>query len=304
MTVIAEPPMPENVIAKHEAGQLTQTGLAGSLEQLVIEHQHCTARVSLYGGHVLAWQPKGEQEVFWLSKSPSYQAGKAIRGGVPLCWPWFGGWLGTQPEAAKAGNHGFARTVLWQLANHVIDDKSVTIELVWQGSQQHPVWPYHAKVTQKLKFGQTFEQQFIVENLASEAFEFTGALHSYFAVSSPAQVTAPALDNVLFDCKLTGNQQQREVLSNLVGPLDRIYHSQAEMALIDTGFGRVIRIAPQNVKQWVLWNPGQAVAQGMADVHQGGEQEYVCLEAANTQWLTVEAGQSLSFGQVISVAPL
>ncbi|REL35163.1 D-hexose-6-phosphate mutarotase [Thalassotalea euphylliae] len=288
------------LIGENNFGRIKQEGLGESLAQLVIEHQSCRARVSLYGGQVLAWRPSGQEEVFWLSNSSDYSQGKAIRGGIPLCWPWFG----AHPNAEGAGNHGFARNVVWQLSSSEITEAGVELELVWQGENQHPQWPFKTKVVQKLVLGETFTQQLTIENQSPDTIEFTGALHSYFAVSNPAQVTIPNLDNVPFDCKLSEQKGQQDSLENSVGPLDRIYYSDQPMKIIDAGKQRVINLMPNQVNNWVLWNPGQKTAAGMADVHAGGEQEYVCLEAANIQPLTIASGESVTFGQVISLAKL
>ena len=297
-------------------------GKSSELEKLVIEHTHCKALVSLYGGHVLSWQPvhlpKGEQDVFWLSNDSLYQEGKAIRGGIPLCWPWFGGYI--DEHGNDAGNHGFARQVNWQIASVDVTEQGVTLVLEWQGQQQHQLWPYHAKVTQTLVFGENFKQTLHIDNLSSQAFEFTGALHSYFAVSHPENVTVPALEPLLFDCKLTGDKSQRDSLANIVGPLDRIYYPVSKevkpnkltpnkqapkmMKIIDTGLNREVHLTSDNVNNWVLWNPGKDIAQGMTDIHSGGENEFICLEAANTDWISVPAGESASFSQTITVKHL
>lgn len=299
-----------NLVAENSFGCIRQEPLGESFAQLVIEHQTGNARVSLYGGQVLAWQPTGEQEVFWLSETATYQQDKAIRGGIPLCWPWFG----AHPKVPNAGNHGFARNVLWQLASAKITAQCIELELIWQGENHHPQWPHKAKIRQKLVFSTEFKQQLIIENLSSDTIHCSGALHSYFAVSQPSQVVVPKLNGVPFDCKLTGEEKQQDILDSVIGPIDRVYfsevsdseetHSKLTMDIIDTGFKRVILLTPDNVHNWVLWNPGRQLASEMADIHSGGEQEYFCLEAANTQPVSIAAGKSISFGQAISIKKL
>lgn len=284
-----------NILSEKQWGSVTLQPLGDGLEQLAINHQRCIARLSLYGGQVLSWQPKGEEEVFWLSNDSLYQQGKAIRGGIPLCWPWFGGYK-------DAGNHGFARQVNWQVQQIAITESAVNIELVWQGENQHKLWPHKVKVTQTLKFGDSFKQTLTIENLSSSDIEFTSALHSYFNVSHPDKAQVPALNDVEFDCKLTKHKAVNDQLTNLVGPIDRIYYSNSAMEIVDSGLARTIVITPDNVKNWVLWNPGRDTANTMADVHCGGENEYVCLEAANTDWQKLVAGNSVSMGQSIRIA--
>ena len=292
----------EGQLVESQWGDVELCSLANGLKQLKVSHVTCNARVSLYGGHVLSWQPTGEQEVFWLSQDSLYKPEKAIRGGIPLCWPWFGGLQGE--DGLNVGNHGFARQVQWQLDDVTVTETQVELILSWQGKQQHNLWPYPAKLTQKLTFSSEFTQQLTIENHSDSDVEFTGALHSYFAVNNPADVTVSKLDNVSFDCKINTLTQQTDVLPNCVGPIDRIYSSNEIMEVIDKGLGRIIRIEPLNTEQWVLWNPGQEIAQSMSDIHVGGENQFVCLEAASTNWQTVNANSERTMGQRISISEL
>lgn len=264
---------------------------------LDIVHPNFVASVSLYGGQVLTWQPKDQEPVFWLSKAAYFNEGKAIRGGVPICWPWFGPYQ-------DGGNHGFARNQLWQLASISTTDDVVDIRLVWQGQNTHALWPTAAKLEQHLSFGVEFSQQLLITNLAEYAVEFSGALHSYFTVSHPENCQIPELSQV--DCydQLTEQEQPAGEVNSCMGAIDRIYHSGQSMRLIDKGLKRVIAIEPTNVSQWVLWNPDATIAVGMKDISENGQLEYVCLEAARTELTKIDAGQSFSLGQRISVLPL
>ena len=262
-----------------------------------INHPNCQARVSLYGGHVLSWQPKDQQEVFWLSHTTPYQEGSAIRGGIPLCWPWFGPLEGS-------GQHGFVRQVFWQCDEVNVTDQGVTLLLSWQGENMDKLWPYSVKLEQRLFFGDHFEQDLTIINDSANDFDYTGALHSYFKVSSPENVTVPTLDQAAFYDKLTDQRVAPFTRKNCIGPIDTVYDCDKPQQLIDTGWQRIIEITNQNTQQWVLWNPGVEKAQQMADVHEHGEQEYVCLEAANTQWQTVATNSSKTISQKIVIKGL
>ena len=278
-------------------GTVEQVDIVDGFPAIEINHPNCTASISLYGGQVLNWQPVNEQEVFWLSDTSLYQQGKAIRGGIPLCWPWFGPLDG-------ANQHGFAREVLWHLDSVDVTTAGVTVEISWQGEAMDKLWPYSAKLQQRLFFGKTFEQSLSMTNLSDNTIEYTGALHSYFKVSSPDNVTVPLLDEVNFYDKLADQQVSGLTRENCQGPIDTVYHTSIPQQLIDKGFGRIINIVNENTQQWVLWNPGIDTAAQMADVHQGGEQEYVCLEAANTTWQKIPAKQTAVIKQTITILPL
>jgi len=299
-------------------GQVNAIMLGKSLNALTIHTPNCTALVSLYGGQVLKWQPKGQQDIFWLSESTHYEQGKAIRGGIPLCWPWFG----ANNKSISANdkntatnteniNHGFARQNIWKLASITANETSLTLVLSFKGEYFHTLWPEAFELTQTLVFGESFKQSLSMVNLSDHSVEYTGALHSYFQVSHPEQVQVSALNDLPFDDKLTGEKMcslamGAQAIKHCVGPIDRVYHrqrgiEQSVVQLIDSQWQRTIEITSENTHQWVLWNPGEEIANTMADIHLHGEQSFVCLEAANTQWQTIPAGESVAIEQSIRI---
>ncbi|GLX79320.1 D-hexose-6-phosphate mutarotase [Thalassotalea insulae] len=293
--------MTQELIQSNQYGAINQRKI-NDIAILDISHVNHNASLSLYGGQVLSWQPSGEQEVFWLSDSADFSYGKAIRGGIPICWPWFGANLDEQ--GINGGNHGFARTSLWQLIDSEINKQGVSLTLELVGEDRHPLWPAQFKVTQQLFFGSEFSQQLTMENLSNQDVQYTTAVHSYFAVSAPENVTAPELSSVYFDDKLTGLSAQQTALVNCVGPIDRIYHTSENQQIIDAQWQRKILIETQHCQQYVLWNPGKETASTMDDIHTGGENEYVCLEAANTNWQLIKAGEQTSIKQKVSLESL
>jgi glucose-6-phosphate 1-epimerase len=290
-----------HLLSENEFGQVHQIELSASLPALVIEHSKTKtkAKVSLYGGQVLSWQPNGEHEVFWLSNNAIFEQGKAIRGGIPLCWPWFGAHPNDKDN--KAGNHGFAREQLWQLDGIDISERGVEVCLRWSGENMSDLWPFACQLKQILFFGRSFRQTLEMKNLSSNDAYYTGALHSYFCVSSPKNIKVPALGQANFDDKLTGQLCNPHPLENGVGPIDRIYHTSDVISIIDSQLQRTIELKAKNTKQWVFWNPGIELANNMADIHSSGEQEFVCLEAANTQMQLLPAGKDAIMEQEIAV---
>jgi len=268
---------------------------------LIISHEHCQAQVSLYGGQVLSFKPNGHKEALWLSDNAHYQMGKAIRGGIPLCWPWFGA-NDKQTPTQQSGNHGFARQLLWQVKSIAADKNGVTLVLVLEGKNQVPLWPNAYRLTQTLFFGKSFKQSLAMSNLSQEDAQYSAALHSYFNISHPENVTIDALTGVTFDDKLTGKSNRQNQTVSCVGEIDREYHSSDKMLIVDNHWQRKIEISSENCQQWVLWNPGTELASTMADIHPGGEHEYVCLEAANSKWQALPAGETVIISQEIKVS--
>ncbi|KGJ89492.1 D-hexose-6-phosphate mutarotase [Thalassotalea sp. ND16A] len=288
----------QKVLIDNEFGVIKKVNVNKDIEIISIEHRHCKAKLCLHGGHVLSWQPQGHEEVFWLSNDTAYQIGTAIRGGIPLCWPWFGSFK-------QAANHGFARTSVWQVEQLQMTAAGVRIELLLSGSEYAADWPYAFTVKQIITFADTFSQQLTVSNDGKSAFQFTDALHSYFNVSSPENVAIPDLSESIFDDKINQLSHCNGVdILDCVGPIDRIYHNDSSMTIVDNGAKRAIEISKTNSAQWVLWNPGVEIANNMADIHPQGEQEFVCLEAANTNWINLPAGETTVLSQQIRLHKL
>ncbi|WP_343818417.1 D-hexose-6-phosphate mutarotase [Colwellia asteriadis] len=288
----------KQVLLKNEHASVSVEPLNSEFEKITISHRHCEAEISLYGGQVLRFKPTGQQALLWLSDSATYQKEKAIRGGIPLCWPWFGA---NDKQVEPAGNHGFARQSQWTIDKVSADEQATTIILVLEGEQYHSLWPHAFKVVQTLVFGQSLKQSLAMSNLSTDDAQYSGALHTYFKVSHPSNVVIDTLTGVNFDDKLTGLANTQINRVSCVGPIDREYHSADVMTLVDSDYEHIITITSSGCQQWVLWNPGSELAATMADIHDQGEHEYVCLEAANTHWQTITAGTTVTMSQEIAV---
>lgn len=289
------------ILLENEFGRVELFELAEGLQALRFIHQKGEGSVSLYGGQVLDWQPVGQKPVFWLSNDSQYNLGTAIRGGVPLCWPWFGGEVKlANGNVIKAKNHGFARQSQWQLTDMKMTSDNIEITLLLDGELLSPHWPAAFKLTQTLIFNETFAQTLTMQNLSEQSVAYTGALHSYLCVGDPQKTEVPALNDVTYDDKISVVDGLKSPLNNCSGPIDRIYHSDERMVIVDHEWQREIEIRSEGCQQWVLWNPG-ADAQAMSDVHAHGENEFICLEAANTCWQSIESQASVSISQTITL---
>jgi len=287
------------LLAKNSFGQVHQVKLSQDLVALDIDHSMVKAKISLYGGQVLSWCPHDEKEVFWLSKNSIFEQGKAIRGGIPLCWPWFG----AHPDDSenKAGNHGFARVQVWQVDSIDINEHGVEVILSWQGENMDDLWPHACQLKQVLFFGRSFKQTLHMNNLSQVDAYYASALHSYFAVSSPKNIKVAALEQATFHDKLTDKLCEPEPIEDVTGPVDRIYYTNDAMSIVDNTWKRTIELKSVNANQWIFWNPGTETANGMADIHTNGEQEFFCLEAANTEMQLLPSGKWATIAQEISI---
>jgi len=321
------------VLFSNDQGTISQCHVTDDMSLLIIESATCNAKVSLYGGQVLQWQPQGHEDVFWLSDKAIYEQGTAIRGGVPVCWPWFGAFpegmdLMNHDPKEKISSHGFARVSLWQIEEIDVTAKGATIKLSISGENAHPAWPFKFELNQTLFFGESFSQTLSMKNISNEGkpsgqyandrintrsdtnnllAQYTGALHSYFAVGAANDTKIENLTGVPFDdkIKISGQYEISEdklsPVTSCEGPIDRIYSSNKDLLIVDKGNNRTIKLHAENTQQWVLWNPGIEIASSMKDVHLNGEKEFVCLEAANTELMSLPVGETVSISQHISV---
>jgi D-hexose-6-phosphate mutarotase len=275
-------------------------GLAGAVVVADITNAHATASICLQGGQVLSWQPVTTADpVIWLSTDAQFTPGKAIRGGIPVCWPWFGAHASNDklPENTLPA-HGFARTQPWQVkSTRSLDDGSTEISLtlpLTQGMQA--MWPHQAQLDMLINVGETLKIALITRNLGAENFVITEALHTYFAVSSIAQIEVNGLHGIHFHDKAAGWTEGDQVGAISFGEeVDRVYVNTSERCtIVDAGFKRRIHIAKLGSQSTVVWNPWAARAAQMGDLGQDGWKRFVCVESANAREnaVIVPAGKS------------
>lgn len=264
----------------------------GELEILQIDNAACSAEITLFGGHLLHWQPSGQKPVFWVSDDAKYDSHTALRGGIPICWPWFG------PVEGK-GRHGLVRTRMWQLDSYTERCDCADVQMSIELSDTDNPWPHPNRLEMQLILGSHLEQNFTVVNGGKTPLCFTYALHNYFNVSHPKNISIPALTNNLYEDTINHLSQQLDTGDcEYCGPIDRIYLQDGNTRLIDNKFNREIIVEKKASQHWVMWNPGEE-ASLISDVHGGGENEFLCFEAANTTDIVVPPATTFEFGQKI-----
>ncbi|MGV3344309.1 D-hexose-6-phosphate mutarotase [Enterobacteriaceae bacterium LUAb1] len=244
----------------------------GSLPVVVINHPGMQAAVSLQGAHLLAWQPAGEKAVIWLSEKTPLAEGQAIRGGIPVCWPWFG----------PAGNpaHGFARNQLWVLSDHHADTENVIVTLYLnQNEQTLTLWPHAFTLYAHFRFT---AERCEIELEAHGEYESSAALHSYFSVADINDVTVSGLGHRFIDKvnnNIEGNNTDGKQRYN--GRVDRIYTQPENCTLIhDPASNRILEVAHHYQSDVVTWNPGAELSRSMKDMPDDGYKQFVCVETA------------------------
>ena len=242
------------------------------LELIVVDHPQVKASVALQGAHLLSWKPAGEEEVLWLSGNTPFKNGVALRGGVPICWPWFG------PSAQQGlPSHGFARNLPWALKGHDEDDNGVVLTFALKSSDAtRQYWPHEFTLLARFKLGKTCE----IELEAHGEFETTSALHTYFNVGDIAAVKVSGLGDRYID---KVKNAEEGVLSNgtetFPDRTDRVYLNAETCSVIhDDALNRNIDVTHHHNSNVVAWNPGPALSGSMGDMPDDGYKTFVCVE--------------------------
>jgi glucose-6-phosphate 1-epimerase len=251
----------------------------GGLTVAEITNPHAHARIALQGGHVLAFQPVGQKPILWVSRHSQYAAGTPIRGGIPVCWPWFG----QHPVDAQKPPHGFARISPWTVLDAVAEDTT----RLWLGLSANEatrsLWPHDFQVELTVTIGRQLEVELTIRNPGPSAFTCTSALHSYFAISDVAKSSVNGLDGCVYLDKVAGYERREQTGPiAFTGETDRIYlDTTTDCVIEDAGWERAVRVAKRGSRSTVVWNPWADRARQLADFGDEEYREMLCVETAN-----------------------
>ena len=269
----------------------------GEIPIVEIKNDQATAIISLQGAHVLSWIPVNNEDVIWLSKDAKFSEGKSVRGGIPLCWPWFGAHEGENAFPA----HGFARTVLWD----VVDTKRVsagetqiTFRLNTNECEENikKMWPQATTAEYKITISKTLSMELTTHNKSDESIMIGQALHTYFNVGDISQTKIYGLEDKTYLDKTEGfNSKIQSGPINIDKEVDRVYINTADDVIIDNS-KRKIAIKKQGSHSTVVWNPWKEVADKMGDLGKEGYRQMLCVESANAaeDIISIKAGESYS----------
>jgi glucose-6-phosphate 1-epimerase len=287
-------------------GALIETG-PGGLERLTMAAAAGEAHVFLHGGHVTHFQPRGGKPVLWVSGESCYESGRPIRGGVPVCFPWFGPKAGA-PEAPM---HGFARTRPWSLRSVKPDANGTLRASLELGSDAstRTFFPHDLRATLEIVVGATLGLTLRVRNEGPSPFEYEEALHSYFAVADVRACRIRGLEGTGFvDKTAAGARLPAEgVPIAIAAETDRVYTgTEATVTIEDPGLARRLVVAKKGSRTTVVWNPWAAKAKAMSDF---GDDEWpgmLCVETANAaaDAVMLAPGASHTMTTTIEALPL
>lgn len=262
---------------------------------VLIEHPLCNARLSLFGAQLLSFTPRDSHDLLWLSETSKLDGSKTIRGGVPICWPWFG-----PADTAGLPQHGRARQCLWRVVKSAFDDAGVTLRLS-PSDDCYVDMPPGCELELKLHLGIRAELCLITRNKGEQAFHITQALHTYFAVADIDRTELTGLGQVEYFDKLSGEStQQQDDVVKISAACDRVYDSNAEQLWVQDGT-RQISIQQSGHESVVVWNPWRDGAAAMADFDDEGYRNMLCVEAANTSPILIAPGEQYELVQSFGI---
>ncbi|WP_116111927.1 D-hexose-6-phosphate mutarotase [Austwickia chelonae] len=284
-------PLPESV---------TQVDGHGGLPCLRVQTSLCTGELYLDGATVTGWAPEGAAPVLFLSEKAEFSAGRAIRGGVPLCGPWFGRGAGNAKEPA----HGIFRISRWTLVEAREDQGVVILVLGLDSDGSREEFPSGCHARYEVSFGKTLDLRLTVT--AGEAeLPLEVALHTYLAVDDITQVKVDGFDGCRYADKAPGgravNAQYGQV--SFARETDRIYAHEGEVRVLDEAAGRTLLVTKENSGSTVLWNPWQTKAAALNDLDDEDWRRMLCVEAANVARtaLALAPGESHTLRQTVAV---
>ncbi|MDQ6950395.1 MAG: D-hexose-6-phosphate mutarotase [Mariprofundales bacterium] len=260
---------------------------ADGLVQAVVCSAQAQAHLALQGGHLIAFRPSGEEELLWMSPDANFARGKSLRGGIPVCWPWFG----PHPDDATQPAHGIARTMPWlPQQSFLLENGAIRLHLTlidgWPGLDAELIFTV----------GETLEIALITTNKGTQAVTLTQALHSYFSVGDVRQVSLNGLDGCDYLDKVNGGVRQRQQGAITINSeVDRIYlQSPPSLQLHDPVLQRTIHITSAGSGSSVVWNPWIEKSEQMGDMGHEGYLHMLCVETTNADEDAIELAAGAS----------
>lgn len=262
------------------SNQLTFSNHFGELAIAQIQNEYAQAKISINGGQVLHFQPTNEEDVLWLSPNSELKAGRPIRGGIPVCWPWFG----PHAERADFPLHGFARLLPWEVVSSNKNDKGeIELALCLQHNDDTiKYWPYQFKLALKVTVGKELTVELTTFNEDNKPFIISEALHSYFLVQQVDKIAIDGLDKVAYWDKVDGMNKIQDGLVKISEETDHVYlNTPASCFLSLPSFKRRIQVDKDGSHTTVIWNPWREKAAKTPDIGESVFHKMVCVETAN-----------------------
>lgn len=286
---------PETTTVPHLPATAALVPGRGGQPRLLVDAPAGGGEIYLHGAHLTSWRPRGGKEVLFTSRAAIFNGSDPIRGGVPICAPWFA----QGPDGERTPAHGLLRIQQWRLRSVTQDARgAVTALLSCQAGGVAALY--------EVTLGEELSLMLSLRVTAPEPQTLEAALHTYLAVGDVTAVTIQGLDAVGYWDKVTGLEHVQSGDIRFKGPTDRVYDSGAPVTVRDPAMGRRIVVTGLTTTDTVVWNPWGAGAAAMTDMADEEWPTFVCVESARVRQhaLRLDPGQSLSVGARLRVEPL
>jgi glucose-6-phosphate 1-epimerase len=264
----------------------------GGLPRIQITGSSAGGEMYLHGAQVTSWKPAGNDEVLFLSTKSRWQEGQAIRGGIPICFPWFR----AKADNPEAPAHGFVRTRSGQLESILENELGVSVSMSTESDEQtRRWWPGEFRLVHRVVFGPQLTLELTCTNTGQTGFRFEEALHTYNRVADVANVSLQGLDTVHFLDNTDSNAEKVQHGDvKIASATDNAFlGTQNDVDLIDPELRRHIRLEKANSLTTVVWNPWREGAARLKDLGDGEWTQFLCVEASNI----LDASVSLAPGE-------
>jgi len=257
--------------------RITLETTPGGLQRLCVVNECAVATLYLQGAHMTSFRPHGQDDLLWVSDAETYRPGQAIRGGIPVCWPWFG----PHPDGAPYPSHGLVRTELWNW-EVVRDDPGISQLRLWlETGGTDPGFAHRARAELLVTVAATLTLTLTTTNLGDSPFTLSQALHSYLPIASPDSIRLTGLTGHPYLDKLTGTRQLWPESFVVDREIDRIVLDDGQPVMLDepSTVSRFVR--REGSRSLVVWNPWIAKSRTLSNFHDDDYRSMLCLEAAN-----------------------
>ncbi|HZF69239.1 D-hexose-6-phosphate mutarotase [Sulfuricurvum sp.] len=248
----------------------------------LITTPHATAAITPYGAHLLSYRfTNDSDDLLFLSEKAIFREGTPIRGGIPVCWPWFG----PDPQSLGRSDHGLVRTRMWNVvSSDLLPDQecSITFELT-DTPETYALWPHRFCLTLKLTVGKSLTLELTTKNLGDTPLELTQALHTYFNIGDITQMRITGLEGLTYTDKTDDSREKPQKNAiRIDAETDRVYPTDGgDIVIRDETFNRNIRIESKGSHTAVIWNPWIRVCEQKADLNAEDYKKMICVETAN-----------------------
>jgi glucose-6-phosphate 1-epimerase len=275
----------------------------GGLARVEIDTPLAHGEIYLHGAHVTSWRPAGSEEVLFLSSKSRWEEGQAIRGGIPVCFPWFRG----RADDPNAPAHGFVRTRSWQLYSIVENSAGVGVTMFIESDEQtRRCWPGECRLVHRITFGSELMLELTCINTGKTQFHFEEALHTYNRVADVKQVSLQGLAGIRFLDNLDSNKERMQLGDLTIASQtdDAFMNARNSVDLLDPKMGRRIQLQKSNSTTTVVWNPWPEGARRMQDLGEGEWTQFLCVEASNIMGaaIALAPGQEHTMTAVLRLA--